>query len=541
MSACCGVFVAQDHLGLFDTPPDRRHIRVSLAISAMLVASLLLILPVRNIPLPEEDAIVPTLDAIMFVGDLITAALLFAQASVFRSRALTFLGTGYLYTALLFIPHVLTFPGAFAPTGLLGAGANTAAWLGTLRRVVFPIAVILYIRFKGDDLAAQAQPERPPPGIGAGVVAAIVLATAVTALTTLGHDLLPPLMRSPSAALYSNPATYETFVFLLLGGATVLLFRARSSVLDMWLLVAFVGWLVQSVLVMSLQGRFTVGWYLLYGLTLIPHLIVTLALVTESNRLYARLALALSARNREREARLMSIDAVAVAIAHEVGQPLTAVSLHAKSGVNWLTRDPPNVEKAVTSMRAAIEAAHRTTDVVKSFRAMFAERPDIATELSLNDLARSTAAILSRELDGEGVTLQLALDEDLPPVLADPVQMQRVLLNLFTNAIEALAATRNRARRITVRTRPLDAHDVLLEVSDNGIGIAPKEVEHIFEAFHTTKPSGSGVGLSLCRTIVGAHGGSLWATPGKGHGATFHLQLPRSDLPAVAHAEHSAG
>ena len=107
--------------------------------------------------------------------------------------------------------------------------------------------------------------------------------------------------------------------------------------------------------------------------------------------------------------------------------------------------------------------------------------------------------------------------------------MQRVLLNLFTNAIESLAATNGRPRRITIRSAPLDAHDVLLQVTDNGVGIAPEELEHIFEAFHTTKPTGAGVGLSLCRTIVGAHGGRLWATPGQEHGATFHLQLPRSD------------
>jgi signal transduction histidine kinase len=532
------VFVAQDHLGLFDTPPDRRHVRISLVIVGLLLVSLALILPVRNIRLREVDGIVPTLDAVMFVGDLITATLLYAQASVFRSRALTFLGTGYLYTALLFIPHVLTFPGAFSETGLLDAGANTAAWLSNFRRMVFPVAIALYVGFKREDLSARSELTRPPPGIGAGVLAAFVVAGAVTLLATLGHDLLPPLLRGRSGTLYTDAITYESVILVLLAGATALLFRARSSVLDMWLLVALVGWLVQSVLVMSLQGRFTAGWYLLYGLTLVPHLIVTLALVAESNRLYARLALATSARNREREARLMSIDAVAVAIAHEVGQPLTAVNLQAKSSLKSLTRPTPDVEKAVGSLRAAIEAAHRTTDVLKSIRGMFAERPDRATDVNLNDLVRTTAALLSRELDGEHVSLQLRLDETLPPVLADRVQMQRVLLNLFTNAIEALAATRGRARRIAVRSAEVNGHDVLIEVSDNGVGIDAGEVEHIFEAFHTTKPTGSGVGLSLCRTIVGAHGGLLWATPGKGHGATFHLQLPRSDLPA---AIHSAG
>jgi signal transduction histidine kinase len=145
-------------------------------------------------------------------------------------------------------------------------------------------------------------------------------------------------------------------------------------------------------------------------------------------------------------------------------------------------------------------------------------------------LVRETSAQLDRELAGEKVSLRLSLDPALPPVLADRAQMQRVLLNLFTNAIESLRATKGRPRRLAVRSAPLDEDEVLLEVTDNGVGLPPGGAEHIFEAFHTTKTKGAGVGLSLCRTIVGAHGGRLWASPGVEHGATFHLQLPRSDL-----------
>jgi signal transduction histidine kinase len=166
---------------------------------------------------------------------------------------------------------------------------------------------------------------------------------------------------------------------------------------------------------------------------------------------------------------------------------------------------------------------------------MFAERPDLATELNLNDLVRETVATLERDLAAEDISLQLALADPLPPVLADRVQMQRVVLNLFTNAIESLGATRGRSRRIAVRSALLDSHDVLVEISDNGLGVPADEIEHIFDPFHESKAKGVGLGLSLCRTIVGAHGGRLWASRGETHGATFHLQLPRSDLPAELH------
>ena len=517
--------MSQDQLGLFDTPPSRQQVRFSLFIVGLLFVALLLILPVRDLRLPQIDAFIPMIDAIMFLGEMITATLLYAQADVFRSRALTVLATGYVFTALMLIPHALTFPGAFAPNGLLDAGINTTGWIANIQRAAFPIAIILYVQLKRADRSARPGTGRQAARIMKGLSAAIVLAAAVTLLTTSGHDWLPPFFASRSDVIYSRAVGIQSVMLGLFIVATAMLFRTRSSVLDMWLLVALSSWLILSVLIMMLHGRFTAGWYGLYAMALLAQLVIMFALIAESNLLHARLALTTSARNRERDARLMSTDAVAAAIYHEVGQPLTAVTLNAMSGLDWLTRARPDPEKAITSLRATIDAGHRTSDVIKSIRAMFAKGSGTPSLFSLNDLVLETAALLGREMVGEKVTLQLVLDETLPPILADRVQMQRVFVNLFTNAIESLAATRGRPRRLAIRSAPLNGQDVLLEVSDTGIGIAREEMAHIFDAFFTTKVTGTGMGLSLCRIIVEEHGGRLWASPGEEYGATFHLQL----------------
>jgi signal transduction histidine kinase len=308
----------------------------------------------------------------------------------------------------------------------------------------------------------------------------------------------------------------------------------RVSVLDMWLLVALSAWLFQSVLNLPLQARFTLGWYCLFGMMLISDLIVMLALIAESNRLYARLALSTAARKRERDARLMSLDAVTAAIAHEVGQPLTAVGLNTSAAVNWLSGARPDVKKALAALQAVSEGGQRTFAIIRSIRATFAKEPGRMSELSLNDVVLDTASLLDRELAAINVSVDLSLDEALPPIRADRVQMQRVLVNIFTNAIESLRAISDRPRRIAVRSTLVAGQDVLLQVSDTGAGIASEDMEHIFDVFFTTKATGTGLGLALCRTIVEEHGGRLWASQGEPHGATFNLQLPRSGAAAIA-------
>jgi len=305
-----------------------------------------------------------------------------------------------------------------------------------------------------------------------------------------------------------------------------LLFHHRRSVLDLWLIAALGAWLIQSLLTLMLHARFTVGWYGLYGLTLAAHLVVMVALLAESNRLYARLVLSTSARHREHDARLMSMDAVAAAIARDVGQPLAAATLSLKGARQWLSASVPDVQKAIGSIDEAIAAQTNTFDVIKSTGAVFAVQRGTTDALDLNELVRDTASRLGTELSVLNVSLKLALGDKVSPVLANSNRLQRVLINLITNSMDSLQKTSGRRRRITVRTAPLASGDVVLACIDNGVGIRKAELKNIFTPFYTTKKAHTGLGLSLCQTIVEEHGGQLWASSGRKHGARFIMQLP---------------
>jgi signal transduction histidine kinase len=518
--------VSQDHVGLFDTPPTHQQIRFSWIMVVLLVVAMTGVLLAPNDKVVELNAFVPVIDSLMLVSDLITATLLYVQASVFRSRALTVLASGFVFIALMLLIHMLTFPGAFAPTGLLGAGLGTTGWTYLIRRAAFPVAILLYVALRQRELAAgPAEPSRSP-AILPGVVMAILLAAAAALLVTVGQDLLPPLFYDKYLIVRETLIGANLVLVALVATAMAALFRKRRSVLDMWLLVALVAWLIQLSINMNTWSRYTVGFYAQFALMPTSHLILMLALIGESSRLYAQLAMSTAARKRERDALLISMDAMAATFAHEIGQPFTAVTTNAKAGLNYLTRTTPKVDKAIEALRAALDAGKLTISVIKSLRAMVATEPGTITEFCSNDLVRQTAHLLDRELAAAKVSLELELDEALPRVQADRVQVQLILVNVLMNAIEALGDTRIGRRRITVRSTPLDGHAVLLEVSDTGKGIAPRDMDRIFEAFVTTKVTGTGLGLAISRVLAEEQGGRLWASQDPGQGATFHLQLP---------------
>lgn len=523
----------QDHVGLFDTPPTRRQVQFSLAMVGVLFVTLILVLSLPNIQLREINSVVPVIDAILLVSDLITATLLYAQAMIVRSRALTVLASGFVVMAILLVTHVLTFPGGFTPDGLLGAEFSTAGWIYLSRRAVLPLTVILYVILRRQENSQPPFEPRPSLSIAHGATAGVALAIGVTALATAGHDLLPTLFVDRLHMHRTTLVATNTVLIGLVVAAMAALWWQRKSVLDLWLLVALSAWLLQLPMSFRDWTRFSFSYYAQFALMPISNMILMFALVTESSRLYLRLTLSTAARKRERDTTLMTMNAMAATFSHEIGQPLTAVTTNAKAGLNFLTRPKPDLEKAIQALRASLDAGKLTVDVIKSLRAMAAKEPGRFTEFDVNEVVRQAADLLEREMATAKVTLKLELSETLPPVQADQIQVQQVLVNLLMNAIESISETRSRTRRITVRSAPLDGRAVLIEVSDTGSGIAAENLERVFETFVTTKATGTGLGLPISRILAEEQGGRLWASSGNGRaGATFHLQLPySSDAP----------
>jgi signal transduction histidine kinase len=519
----------EQHFTLSTLSPGRAQRLVALAIVlALLIAFVITEGPLSTIKLGRIDAFVPAYATAMFVNDSITAVLLFAQFLILRSLSLLMIASGYLFTALVVIPWMLTFPGVFTPGGLLGAGLQSTAWLYLLWHTGFPTFVIAYALLKDSDPGKRLWQGSAGAAILSSVAMTAAVVGAATFLVTTDNPLLPRLML--------DMVRLSTLWFYAAGSAAlwnvlalVVLWARRRSVLDLWLMVVMCAYVIEICLIsFPVPARFSVGWYAgrVYGL--LSSSLLLFVLLYEITTLYAQLLRAVLAQRREREARLMTGDAVAATIAHEVKQPLSGMITNADAGLRWLDRSTPNLDRAKASFKLIIADGHRAGAVIESTRAIFRKDARNRISLDVNELIGETLALTRGDLQRHRILVEAEPNAHLPQVSGDRIQLQQVLLNLITNAIDSMAA-KNGARVLCVRSEVRDGASVLVSVADTGTGIGSQDIDRIFNPLFTTKSGGMGMGLSISRSIIEAHGGRLWVAPNKPDGAVFQFMLLADD------------
>ncbi len=228
-------------------------------------------------------------------------------------------------------------------------------------------------------------------------------------------------------------------------------------------------------------------------------------------------------------ARVTTLGELTASIAHEVNQPLAAMLCNGRACLNWLAGQPPNIEEARQSLEGIINAGTRAAEVIQRVRALASKADVQAVPLDMNRVIAESIALVQVELVSHGVSLRMELAPALPLVLADRVQLQQVIINLVMNGMEAMQPVTGRPRELVVRSHHDEARQVLVTVDDCGVGISAENADRLFNAFFTTKPGGLGMGLSICRSIIEAHGGRISVFKKTGPGTTFQFSLPSQE------------
>jgi PAS domain S-box-containing protein len=231
----------------------------------------------------------------------------------------------------------------------------------------------------------------------------------------------------------------------------------------------------------------------------------------------------------ERVSRQTTIGAMTASIAHELNQPLTAIVGYANVGLQRLSRKDPNLDEVQKALQRIVNSGLRAADIITSIRGMFRKDNHEKLPVAVNDLVREVLTLIHGDLERRQIVLRSELHDALPKITGERVPLQQVLLNLITNAAEAMSAVTGRERQLTIHTVLNEPASVRVTVEDTGCGIDAAHLDRIFDPFFTTKSHGMGLGLSICRSIVEAHGGKLWALRRNPFGTAFHLSLPSAE------------
>ncbi len=512
---------------LLNLPPTPRQSRIGFLVTIALILGLGVTAPFADLPLPRIDAVIPSLEVAVIITDFITAALLFSLARINHSGAVLTLASAYLFTALIVIPHVLTFPGAFAPTGLLGAGSQSTGWLYTFWHLGFPLGMLVYACQKDKKLVEPATAASSWFGVRWSLLIVITSVCALTWLSINADRFLPPVfLDATHLAPFSRfTLTFESLICVV---ARVLVWRKRRSVLDQWLMIVALAFLSELVINgLLISARFTLGWYVSRIFSIFTATIVLVALLSETARLYGRLARSNAMLLREKKNRLMNLEALAASIAHEVRQPLTSIVMGGSALRRYISDKPPKLDKADLTAERIIAAGHRASQILDDIRKLFGTDEQSQDLIDVNALTLSVLRAFDSELKKHNIATRVEFKAELSRIAGHSGQLQEVLVNLIQNAIDAMDTVDDDRRILGVKTDYKGDSAIYLEIADTGPGIEPKKVDSIFDAFFTTKPHGMGLGLAICRMIIERHGGQLVVFSAEPQGAVFRIVLPR--------------
>ena len=516
-------------------PAGRTNQRLATAVVVVSSAVFVLAAPFAQTQLAQVWAFIPIYESVLVINDLITAVLLFGQFAILRSRALLVLAAGYLFTAFLTVSHALTFPGLFSPTGLLGAGAQSTAWLYMFWHGGFPLFVIGYSLLKKRDESGVGV--RSTFAILATIGIVIAVVCGLTLLATAGQAALPAIMvgnrYTPAMVVVVTSTWMLSFV------ALVFLWRRRPhSVLDVWLMVVMCVWIFDIALSAVLNaGRFDLGFYAgrIYGLLAASFVLIVLLL--ENGVLYARLVESYEGERRERRrveektAELAEVnkelDAFSYTVSHDLRTPVRAVDGFARVlEEDYKERLDAEGRRLLTVVR---ESAQRMGQLIEDLLAFarLGRQPLKTRRVELEALVNQTIAEL--RIGREARRIDFAVGT-LGAVEADPALLKQAFANLIGNAIKF---TRDKDPAVIEVGRreeggPEDA-GVVYYVKDNGAGFDMRYYDKLFGVFqrlHRVEDfEGTGVGLATVQKIITRHGGRVWADSAPGAGATFYFTL----------------
>ncbi len=514
-------------LVIASVPATGQHRMVAAGTVMLLVVAAAVIAPFASIRVARVDAFIPVLQTVLSVVEFITVVLLFAQFSIQPQPALLALASAYIFSGSFAFLQTLSFPGGYAPAGLIGDGPNTPAWLYVLWHTTFPMAILVYALTK-DAIGVSKLPARSTKAsIMITVVCVLAVIAVLTWIVTAKTAYIPSFF-TDDVRLQTQFGNQVNFMLWLWGATvlTVLLSRSRT-ILDLWLMVTLLAYMPNFLVAMIGSSiRFTVGWYAARCFVLFASCTLLIVLLIETTFLYSRLANALILQRRERTNRLLTVDAVMGAIAHELGTPLGAIALNASTARSQLRSTPSELEDMDDILNDIESDSHRAGAIISSIRELSKKTTDLRVLTRVEDAVRLVLRLLQHDLQINEVSVTTEFQDNLPEVHLDGTQLELVLLNLVKNAIEAMSSVTSGARLLRLTTS-FDGHStVSLSVQDSGPGIPVEDRERIFDPFFTTKSDGTGLGLAISSTLVANYGGKLRLVRSDSDGSIFELAIP---------------